>query len=100
MQRVKRGILAGFVFGLLDVLIMIPLDMPDKNIALLGAFTGRFAIGFLIPNTQLPVTSWMKGFIIGLLISLPEAIIAKTYGPILGIGAIGGIIIGFITERK
>jgi len=100
MERVKTGIIAGLAFGLLDVLIMIPLDLPEKNTALLGAFIGRFAIGFLIPNTVLPVPAWLRGLIIGLLISLPDAIISKAYGPVMGTGAIGGVIIGFIVGRR
>jgi len=100
MEKVRIGIIAGLTFGLLDVLLMIPLDIPEKNVAMLGAFFGRFAIGFLIPNTVFPVPSWLKGLLVGLLISLPDAIISKAYGPVLGTGIIGGLLIGMIVDRR
>jgi hypothetical protein len=34
--------------------------------------------------------------LVGLLISLPDAIVTKAYVPILVIGVVGGAIIGFI----
>lgn len=37
---------------------------------------------------------WTKGILIGLLISLPDALITKAYLPIIGLGVIGGAIIG------
>ncbi|KKS87596.1 MAG: hypothetical protein UV61_C0001G0003 [Candidatus Gottesmanbacteria bacterium GW2011_GWB1_43_11] len=98
-MKIKLGLLFGLVFGLLDVLLMIPLNMPDKAVAMTGAFFGRFAIGFLIPNTSLPTPSWFRGLVVGLLISLPDAIITKAYAPILGIGMVGGILIGVISNE-
>ncbi len=92
---VIRGVIAGLTFGLLDISLMIPLEMQNKNIAM----AGRFAIGFLIPNTQLPVKPWLNGTIVGLLLSLPDAIITGVYAPILGIGILGGMIIGVINNR-
>lgn len=99
MKKIKLGFIFGLVFGFLDVLLMVPLDMPDKTIAMAGAFFSRFAIGFLIPNTDLSVPSWLKGVIIGLLLSLPDAIITKTYVPILGTGVVGGLIFGVVESR-
>lgn len=100
MSKIKKGIVAGMIFGIVDVLLMIPLPLPDKTLAMVGAFVNRFAIGFFIPLTDLPVSPWLKGLIIGLLLSLPDAIIIKTYAPILGIGATGGIIISLFTNKK
>jgi hypothetical protein len=88
------GLVAGLVFGIVDVLLMIPLKMEDKRTAMAGAFVGRFAIGFLIPVVSLPMPGWAVGVAVGLLLSLPDAIIARTYVPILGIGLIGGVLIG------
>lgn len=99
MNKMLLGLIAGLVFGVIDVLIMIPLKMPDKNRAMLGAFFSRFAIGFLIGGSALPVAPWLGGLIIGLLLSLPDAIITKVYAPILGIGALGGIVIGAIIGK-
>jgi hypothetical protein len=72
------------------------MTFPDKRAALLGAFFSRFAIGFLIGVVVLPVPGWIQGALVGLLVSLPEAIITKSYIPILTIGVIGGAIIGLV----
>jgi len=98
-MNVKLGVLFGFIFGFIDVLLMIPLEMPNKTVAMMGAFFGRFAIGFFIPNTVLPVPFWLKGLIVGLVISFPEAIVTNAYAPILIIGGIGGTAIGIATGK-
>ncbi len=64
--------------------------------ALLGAFASRFAIGFTIGCVQLPWAVWLIGILFGLLLSLPDAIVTKAYGPILVVGAVGGLLIGGI----
>ncbi len=97
MSPVVFGLLAGLVFGVLDVLVMIPLDLPDKKAAMLGAFFGRFAIGLLIPLIDLPLAPLGIGVLVGLLLSLPDAIITKAYAPIIGIGVVGGAVIGWMT---
>jgi hypothetical protein len=94
MNALAFGVIAGLVFGVLDVLLMIPLKMEDKPVAMAGAFAGRFAIGFLIPLVAMPVPGWALGALVGLLISLPDAIITKAYGPVIGIGVVGGALIG------
>jgi hypothetical protein len=75
---------------------MIPLAMEDKRTAMAGAFVNRFAIGFAIGATNLPVAHWLSGLLFGVLLSLPEAIITKAWIPIMALGAIGGIVIGLI----
>ena len=100
MPRVKTGFIAGFVFGIIDIIPMMFMNLPDRNTAMAGAFLSRFAIGFLIPNTTLPLPGWATGLLVALLISLPDAIITGSYAPILGFGIVGGIIIGFVVNRK
>jgi hypothetical protein len=78
---------------------MIPLSFPDKRAALLGAFINRFSIGLVIGATALPWPGWLSGLVIGVLLSLSDAIITKAYAPILILGAIGGTLIGWIVER-
>jgi len=91
------GIICGLVFGTIDVLLMIPMQgFGDKKAAMTGAFIDRFAIGFVIGITSLSVPAWLRGLIIGLLLSLPSAIITKAYAPIIGTGIVGGVIIGFV----
>jgi len=95
MSRIVLGFLCGIAFGAFSVVTMIPLKMENKRRAMAGAFFNRFAIGFVICNAALPWPGWLNGFALGLLLSLPEAIITKKWVPILGLGEIGGAIIGF-----
>ena len=99
MNSVLFGVIAGVVFGAIDVALMMPLEFSDKRTALLGAFTSRFAIGFLIPLVKMPWPMWAVGGLVGLLISIPDAIITKAYPPILGTGLVGGLLIGWAAGR-
>ena len=101
MTRLLFGVLAGLVFGIIDVLIMIP--MPEKNRrkkieAMTAAFLERFMIGFLIPNVNLPSSFIVSGLLVGLGLSLPTAIITRAYIPIITIGIIGGLVIGLVSS--
>ncbi len=99
MTSVAYGLLAGTAFGALSVGMMVPLKFPDKRAALLGAFINRFAIGLLIPLVQLGLAGWLLGLALGILLSLPDAIITKAFAPILGVGAVGGTIIGWLASH-
>jgi hypothetical protein len=90
------GIVAGLAFGTLAATMMIPMTFPDKTAAISAAFIDRFAIGFLIPLTTFAGPGALRGAIIGLLLSLPSAIITKGYVPILVLGTLGGAIIGWL----
>lgn len=99
MSRVMLGAICGLIYGGLSVATMLPLQFPDKRAALWGAFINRFAIGFVIGAVRLAWPGWAVGLLFGILLSLPDAIITKTYAPILGLGAIGGLIIGVIVGK-
>ena len=99
MSRILMGVLSGPIFGAIDVALMIPISFPDKRAAMLGAFFARFALGFVICNIRLPWPGWAAGLFLGILLSLPDAIITKAAAPILGTGAVGGLIIGWIAAR-
>ena len=96
MSGIVLGILSGIVFGGIAAAIMLPMEFDDKRAALIGAFINRFAIGFTIGATRLPLPGWLNGLIFGLLLSLPEAVITKAWIPILTLGAIGGTLIGAV----
>src|SRR5947208_14210962 len=93
MSRLAVGLICGLIFGAVDVALMWPMSFPDKRTALLAAFASRFGIGFVIPLIHLPWPGWLIGLVIGVLLSLPDAIVTKAYAPILLSGAIGGLII-------
>jgi hypothetical protein len=99
MNPIVLGLAAGLAFGILDVLLMIPLEVPEKKTAMVGAFLCRFAIGFLIPQVTAPMQPWLIGAMVGLLVSLPDAVITKAYGPIIGVGIVGGAIIGWASGK-
>jgi hypothetical protein len=99
MSRLSLGIVCGLVYGALSAASMIPLSFPDKRAALLGAFINRSSIGFVIGAVTLPWPGWLTGLVIGILLSLADAIITKSYAPILVLGAVGGSLIGWIVQR-
>jgi hypothetical protein len=99
MSKIILGLICGIVFGIIDILIMLPMEFEDKNAALTGAFVNRFSIGFVIGAADLPLASWINGLLFGLLLSLPDAIITKAWAPIMGMGAVGGIVIGLVVGK-
>ncbi|MFZ2490542.1 MAG: hypothetical protein WA208_03565 [Thermoanaerobaculia bacterium] len=99
MNRPVFGIVAGLLFGAIDVALMLPLKFEDRPTAFAAAFASRFAIGVLAATTNLPLPGWARGLIVGLLISIPDAIITKAYAPILATGVLGGALIGWAAEK-
>jgi hypothetical protein len=98
VSRLVLGLVCGLVFGAVDVALMLPMSFPDKRTALLAAFFSRFGIGFVIPLVHLPWPGWLTGIVLGLILSVPDAVITKAYLPILMSGALGGLIIGGIAH--
>ena len=99
MSRVPLGVLLGLVIGAVDVVLMLPLSFPDKRAALLGAFCARFALGFFAATVRLPMSPILTGLLVGILTSLPDAIITKAYAPIMLTGIVFGAITGWIVGR-
>jgi hypothetical protein len=98
MTPLVHGLIAGMVFGALSATSMLPMQFPDKRAALLGAFLNRFGIGLVVPlaHVALPACpGWALGAGLGLLLSLPDAIITKACAAILVLGTVGGAVIGF-----
>lgn len=101
MSKIILGIICGLAFGIIDVLIMIPLKYENsrkRNEAMSAAFVERFMIGFLIPNVNLGIHPVLTGLLLGAGLSVSSAIIARAYAPIIGIGIAGSVIIGFIIK--
>jgi hypothetical protein len=99
MNPVLFGLLAGLGFGLVAVGSMLPMQFQDKPVALAAAFCSRFAVGFLIPLCKLPLPPVVAGVVVAMLVSLPDAIVTKAYVPILGLGAVGGAVVGWLAGR-
>ena len=99
MDRTALGLVLGVACGVLDVLLMLPLTFPDKRAALLGAFCARFALGFFAATVRLPVPPIAVGVLVGVITSLPDAIITKAYLPIMVTGVIFGAVAGWIVGR-
>ena len=106
MTRLWLGLIAGLIYGGLSAASMIPLAFPDKRAALLGAFLNRLGIGIVIgavvgaPQLNaLRLPPWVIGLAAGLLLSAADAVITKAYAPILGLGALGGALIGWLVGR-
>ena len=85
------GIPLGLAAGVVDILLMLPMKFADQPTALAAAFCSRFAIGFIAANVTLAVA----GALVGLLISIPDAIITKSYVPIIITGLIFGALAGW-----
>ena len=99
MSRVTMGVLLGLGIGIVDVLIMLPMSFPDKRAALLGAFCARFALGFFAATVRLPMSPIASGVVVGVLTSLPDAIITKATVPIMVTGVLFGAIAGWVVGR-
>ena len=99
MDRLKLGLFLGLGIGIVDVLLMLPLSFPDRGAALLGAFCSRFALGFFAATVRLPMPAVATGLLVGILTSLPDAVITKAYAPILITGLIFGALAGWIVGR-
>ena len=99
MTRVTFGVLLSFVVGAVDVALMLPLSFPDKPAALFGAFFARFALGFFATTVRLPMSPIASGLVVGLLTSVPDAIVTKAYAPILITGILFGAIAGWVAGR-
>ena len=99
MSRVTLGVILGLSIGIADVLLMLPLPFPDKRTALLAAFASRFALGFFAATVNLRLSPIGAGVLVGLLTSIPDAIVTKAYAPILITGVIFGAVAGWVVGR-
>ena len=98
MNNIIKGVIAGIIFGIVSIIPMLFMTFENKTRAMAASFISRFAIGFIIFNMELPIPNWLKGGLVGLVLSLPDAIVTKKYAPILGLGLIGGIVCGLFAK--
>ncbi|HJQ21373.1 MAG TPA: hypothetical protein VJ867_13580 [Gemmatimonadaceae bacterium] len=97
MTPLTYGLLSGALLGAVAIAPMFKMSFPDKRAAIGAAFVERFSIGLVVSLVALPWPRWGIGFVFGLLLSLPSALIVpKARAPILAIGAVGGLLIGLL----
>jgi hypothetical protein len=99
MPRATLGVILGLSIGIADVLLMLPLSFPDKRTALLAAFCSRFSLGFFAATINLRLSPIAAGILVGVLTSIPDAIVTKAYAPILVTGVIFGAVAGWVVGR-
>jgi len=97
MQNILIALLIGIVAGLIDVTPMI-IQKLDKT-ANISAFVHWVALGLIIPFVHWDIQPWLKGLIIGVLMTLPVMIIVlpkdkKSLIPIFIFSAILGVGVG------
>lgn len=97
MDNITKGLIAGLALGVVSIIPMFFMEFEDKKKAIIASFINRFAIGFIIFNIDLPIAGWLKGLLVGSILSLPDALITKAFKPIMGLGIVGGIICGLFT---
>lgn len=98
MSKITKGVIAGTIFGIVSIIPMFFMTFEDKTRAMSASFISRFAIGFVIFNLELPTPGWLRGGLVGLVLSLPDALVTEQYAPILGLGLIGGIVCGLFAK--
>ena len=98
MNNIVIGLIAGTIFGIVSIIPMFFMQFENKTRAMTASFISRFAIGFIIFNLELPIPNWLKGGLVGLVLSLPDALATKKYAPIIGLGLIGGIVCGLFAR--
>lgn len=99
MSRIALGVLLGLGCATLACFTMIPIKFAtpgEKRRAILAAFLNRFVLGFVVANVALPFPGPIAGAVLGLAVSASDAVIAKAYAPILGMGTAMGAFGGWI----
>jgi hypothetical protein len=98
MPAFHLGIVSGLVCGALSALVVFFLP-GDKRISPAGAFFLALAIAVSLGFGDRGRLGWGPGIVIGLLISLPAAILSKAYAKVLALGVANGTLIGWLLGR-
>ena len=93
------ALIAGLIVGTVDTLVMVPLPFPSpeaKRTAMIAAFIERFFLGFVVGPVAagLDANAILVGAVLGLGLSVPTALITKSYVPIVALGLLGGVTVG------
>ena len=96
MTNITYGVVSGLALGAVAIGPMFRMSFADKRAAITAAFIERFTIGVVISLVAVTWPTWITGLVFGLLLSIPSALITKAYAPILVLGTLGGLVIGWI----
>src|ERR1035437_1471920 len=93
------SLIAGLVFGSVSAGSMIKLEAASprqKRGGMAAAFLERFVPGFVIGPVArgLDANGLLIGALLGLALSVPAALMARVYVPIIALGTIGGLAVG------
>ena len=93
------SLIAGLVFATVAAGSMLKISFPsprEKREAIAATLVDRFLVGFVIGPVAagLDVNGILIGVLLGLGLSIPAALIARAYVPILLTGMVGGLGVG------
>jgi hypothetical protein len=97
MNNFTFGIIAGLLFAVGEVAFLVsvkPVEKPNKKAIYITTFLCNLAIGFLIPVLNLGVHPIAAGLAVALILSIPKAIVSKSYVYPFVIAVMVGVIIG------
>lgn len=103
MKNILLSFALGTIAGIIDIIPMI-IQKMDKNDTI-SAFIHWLVLGFIITYIKIPgVDGWLKGLIVGVLMSLPVVITVIKSDPksviiILVMSAILGSLVGFFSAK-
>jgi hypothetical protein len=97
------ALLAGLVVAVAATALMVPIPFPSpeaKRLAMLAAFVDRFFLGLVVgPAARgLEANGLVVGGLLGLGLSLPTAMITRSYAPVLALGTLAGLGVGVANE--
>lgn len=78
---------------------MLPLSVPDNRRRSPPCSRAGSSIGFLGATISLPCHPALSGALVGILVSMPDALITKAYAPIMITGVLFGALAGWIAGR-
>ena len=102
MKTLILSIIIGAIAGIIDIIPMF-IQKLDKY-SIISAFLQWVVVGFVIFHIQFGIEGWIKGLIAALLLAVPIVILVmktdmKSAIPILGMSAVLGSMVGFISGR-
>ena len=102
MDKFIKALLLGTAAGIMDVIPMVFQDLSWQ--ANVSAFLHWLALGIIITYARLPLSGWLSGMLIALLMGIPVAVLVTESDPssaipiLLSSIVLGGLL-GFMAEK-